>query len=38
MPADGLSMWTVNTTLELYALNSVGGPSEGRSTFFFFSK
>lgn len=26
---------TVNTTLGLYALKSVGGPSEGRSSGFF---
>lgn len=29
-------LWTVNTTLELYALNGVGGPSEGRRPVFFF--
>lgn len=28
-------LWTVNTTLGLYALRSVGGPSEGRSPGFF---
>lgn len=30
-----MGQWTVKITFELYALNSVGGPSEGRSQVFF---